>query len=56
MDTAITPHLDLTGFRSMGSAKSRLVSVQPENTQSITGNSGTQDLYFALPAGSMSYD
>jgi hypothetical protein len=54
MDTAITPHLDLTGFRSMGSAKSRLVSVQPENTQSITGNSGTQDLYFALPAGSMS--
>lgn len=54
MDTAITPHLDLTGFRSMGSAKSRLVSVQPENTQSITGNSGTQDIYFALPAGSMS--
>ena len=54
MDTAITPHLDLTGFRSMGSAKSRLVSVQPENTQSITGNSGTQDLYFALPSGSMS--
>jgi hypothetical protein len=51
MDTAITPHLDLTGFRSMGSAKSRLVSVQPENTQSITGNSGTQDIYFALPAG-----
>ena len=54
MNTAITPHLDLTGFRSMGSAKSRLVSVQPENTQSVTGNSGTQDIYFALPAGSMS--
>ena len=54
MDTAITPHLDLTGFRSMGSAKSRLVSVQPENTQSIEGNSGTQDLFFALPTGSMS--
>lgn len=54
MDTAITPHLDLTGFRSMGSAKSRLVSVQPENTQSVTGNSGTQDIYFALPTGSMS--
>ena len=52
MDTAITPHLDLTGFRSMGSAKSRLVSVQPENTQSVTGNTGTQDIYFALPAGS----
>ncbi len=54
METAITPHLDVTGFRSMGSAKSRLVSIQPENTQSITGNSGTQDIFFALSSGSMS--
>ena len=54
METAITPHLDVTGFRSMGSAKSRLVSIQPENTQSITGNSGTQDIFFALNSGSMS--
>jgi len=51
---SITPKLDVSQFRAMGSAKSRLVSVQAENAQTVVGNSGQQDLYFAIPSSSMS--
>jgi hypothetical protein len=50
-EVAITPLLDVSAFRSMGSAVSRRVLVQPENLTSVTLGTATQDVYFALPSG-----
>lgn len=50
-EVAITPLLDVSAFRSMGSAVSRRVLVQPENLSSLTLGGATQDVYFALPSG-----
>jgi hypothetical protein len=50
-EVAITPLLDVSAFRSMGSAVSRRVLVQPENLSSLTLGTATQDVYFALPSG-----
>jgi hypothetical protein len=50
-EVAITPLLDVTAFRSMGSAVSRRVLVQPENLSSLSLGTATQDVYFALPSG-----
>lgn len=52
-DTAISPHLDISAFKAMGSAKSRRVTVNPENLSEHTGTSSTRDCYFALPSSSM---
>jgi hypothetical protein len=52
-DTAISPHLDVSAFKAMGSAKSRRVTVNPENLSSHTGTSSTRDCYFALPSANM---
>ena len=49
-DTAISPHLDVSAFKAMGSAKSRRVTVNPENLSEHTGTSSTRDCYFALPS------
>lgn len=48
---AITPMMDLTSYRSMGSARTRRVTVLPENTSSVTGSTSTSDVQFALPSG-----
>jgi hypothetical protein len=50
-EVAITPLLDVSAFRSMGSAVSRRVLVQPENLSSLSLGTATQDVYFALPSG-----
>ena len=52
-DTAISPHLDVSAFKAMGSAKSRRVTVNPENLSSHTGTSSTRDCYFALPSANL---
>jgi len=52
-DTAISPHLDISAFKAMGSAKSRRVTVNPENLSKHTGTSSTRDCYFALPSSAM---
>ena len=52
-DTAISPHLDVSAFKAMGSAKSRRVSVNPENLSSHTSSTSSKDCYFALPSASM---
>ena len=48
---AITPMMDLTSYRSMGSARTRRVTILPENTSSVTGSTSTSDVQFALPSG-----
>lgn len=48
---AITPMMDLSSYRSMGSARTRRVTVLPENTSSVTGSTSTTDVQFALPSG-----
>ena len=48
---AITPMMDLSAYRSMGSARTRRVTVLPENTSSVTGSTSTSDVQFALPSG-----
>jgi hypothetical protein len=48
---AILPMMDLTQFRSMGSARTRRVTVLPENTSTVTGSTSTTDVQFALPSG-----
>jgi hypothetical protein len=50
-EVAITPLLDVSAFRAMGSAVSRRVLVQPENLTSLSLGTATQDVYFALPSG-----
>jgi len=50
-EVALTPLLDVSAFRSMGSAVSRRVLVQPENLSSLSLGTATQDVYFALPSG-----
>ena len=50
-EVAITPLLDVSSFKSMGSAVSRRVLVQPENLTSLSLGTATQDVYFALPSG-----
>ena len=50
-DTAITPPMDLSAYRSMGSARSRRVTILPENTSVVTGSTSTSDIYFAIPSG-----
>jgi len=53
-EVALTPALDLTAFKAMGSAVSRRVMVQPETTPSFSLGTATQDIYFALPSGKTS--
>ena len=48
---AITPMMDLTSYRSMGSSRTRRVTILPENTSSVTGSTSTSDVQFALPSG-----
>jgi len=50
-EVAITPLLDVSSFKSMGSAVSRRVLVQPENLSKVDLGTATQDVYFALPSG-----
>ena len=52
-ETAITQAMDLTEFRNMGGGKSRRVSINPENTQSVSlTGSETKEVYFAYPSSS----
>lgn len=53
-ETAITPMLDITQFRSTGSARSRRITVVPESASNVVGSSSTTDIYFAIPAGKLS--
>ena len=53
-EVALTPLLDVSAFKSMGSAVSRRVLVQPETTPSFSLGTATQDIYFALPSGKYS--
>jgi hypothetical protein len=50
-DTAITPMMDLTNYRSMGSGKSRRVTVTPEQSGTVTvSSSSTVDSFFSIPS------
>jgi len=50
-DTAITPMLDLTNYRAMGSGKSRRVTVTPEQSGTVTvSSSSTVDSHFSIPS------
>lgn len=50
-DTAITPLMDLTNYRSMGSGKSRRVTVTPEQSGTVTVSaSSTVDTFFSIPS------
>ena len=52
-ETAITQAMDLTEYRNMGGGKSRRVSINPENTQSVSlAGSETKEVYFAYPSSS----
>jgi hypothetical protein len=52
-ETAITQAMDLTEYRNMGGGKSRRVSINPENTQSVSlTGSETKEVYFAYPSSS----
>jgi len=50
-EMAITSQLDLTSFKAMGAAKSRRVTVNPENVSSFTSSASTTDVFFTLPSG-----
>lgn len=52
---AITSQLDLSSFKAMGAAKSRRVTINPENLSSFTSTSSTTDVYFTLPSGKFSF-
>jgi hypothetical protein len=55
-EMAITSQLDLTNFKAMGAAKSRRVTVNPENFSGIVSSTtSTQDIYFTLPSGRYSF-
>ena len=54
-EMAITSELDLSSFKAMGAAKSRRVTINPENTSSFTSTSSTTDVYFTLPSGKFSF-
>ena len=50
-DTAITPLMDLTNYRSMGSGKSRRVTVTPEQSGTVTvSSSSTTDTFLSIPS------
>jgi len=50
-DTAITPMMDLTNYRAMGSGKSRRVTVTPEQSGTVTiSSSSTVDSFFSIPS------
>ena len=52
-ETAITQAMDLTEYRNMGGGKSRRVSINPENTQSVSlSGAETKEVYFAYPSSS----
>ena len=52
-ETAITQAMDLTEYRNMGGGKSRRVSINPENTQSVSlAGSETKEVFFAYPSSS----
>lgn len=53
--TAITPFLDVSEFRSAGSATSRRVTVNPENLSSFTSSTANTDVFFAIPASQMAF-
>ena len=53
-ETAITPMLDITQFRSTGSARSRRITVVPESASTVTGSTSTSDITFAIPSGKLS--
>lgn len=55
-EMAITSQLDLTNFKAMGAAKSRRVTVNPENFSGVVASTtSTQDIYFTLPSGRYSF-
>ena len=54
-EMAITSELDLSSFKAMGAAKSRRVTINPENTASFSSTSSTTDVYFTLPSGKFSF-
>lgn len=54
-EMAITSQLDLTSFKAMGAAKSRRVTVNPENLSTFVSNASTTDVYFTLPSGKYSF-
>jgi len=55
-EMAITSQLDLTSFKAMGAAKSRRVTVNPENFSGVlSSTASTQDIYFTLPSGKYSF-
>ena len=49
-DTAISPMLDISSYRSLGSARNRRVTVIPETTSNVTGSTSTQETYFSIPS------
>jgi hypothetical protein len=49
-DTSISPQMDISQYKQMGSATSRKVLVNPENLSGFTSTSATRDVYFAIPA------
>ena len=54
-ETAITQAMDLTEYRNMGGGKSRRVSINPENTQTVSlSGAETKEVYFAYPSSSHS--
>ena len=53
-DTAISPMLDISSYRSLGSARNRRVTVIPETTSNVTGSTSTQETYFSIPSSKYS--
>ena len=52
LNTAISPPMDITSYKSISSVKTSRVSIQPENKTSLSlVGSNTSDLYFSLPGG-----
>ena len=51
LNTAISPPMDITSYKSISSVKTSRVSIQPENKTSLSlVGSNTSDLYFSLPS------
>ena len=51
LNTAISPPMDITDYKSISSVKVSRVSVQPENkTELLLSGSNTSDVYFSIPS------
>lgn len=51
----ISREIDLTEFKGVQPARSRRVSVQPDNLSTYTSSSSTSDIFFSIPASRNSF-